>query len=329
MKHWQETAELFRRARDRMHLDEPVVMAVVVGIQGSTYRRPGAKLLIEANGRMTGQVSGGCLEQDIRETAMLLMTGGAPRHMHYDTSDAEDMVWGMGLGCNGKVDVFLVPLDPGHHVERMADMTALLEGSEPIALQWQLTDDPAGRVDVVTAGATTWEGKIFTECIQPPPTLLICGAGDDSIPLARQAYEVGFRVRVVDHRKAFLTEARFPMARALQVLRPEEAAELALDDHTLAVVKTHALQHDVRWVERLVASDVPYIGLLGPRDRRDDIRNRIDSTHHPRLYGPVGLDLGGEGAEQVALSVVAEALAVWHGRRPQHLRDRARAIHAG
>ena len=328
MKHWQETAELVGRARDRMHLDEPVVMAVVVGIQGSTYRRPGAKLLIEANGRMTGQVSGGCLEQDIREAAMMLMAGGAPRHVHYDTSDAEDRVWGMGLGCNGKVDVFLVPLDPGHHGERVAEVAGLMEGNAPIALQWKLAENAAERLEVVPADATRWDGDRFIESILPPPTLLIIGAGDDAIPLAKQAYEVGFRVKVVDHRKAFLTEERFPLARERMQMRPEEAAGWVLDTQTLAIVKTHALQHDLNWVKRLVATEVPYIGLLGPRDRRDEIWNQIDSVHHPRLYGPVGLDLGGEGAEQVALSIVAEALAVWHNRRPQHLRDRTRAIHA-
>jgi xanthine dehydrogenase accessory factor len=332
MTHWQETAALAARAQQALAAGESVVWAVIVGIAGSTYRRAGAKLLIEADGRMSGNVSGGCLEADVREVALSLLASGEARQVHYDTSETEDRVWGMGLGCNGQVDLFLLPFQPAQ-AALFAGLRDALAGDAPVWLRWQLAAAAGDRLQVLArsdVAADGWQGAQFVERLEPPPRLLICGAGDDALPLARQAAAVGFRVVVADHRKAFLTEERFPDAVRRVALRPgpEAGAELGLDGRTLAVVKTHAATLDVEWVRCLMASPVPYVGLLGPRERRDEIRNGIDPAAQARLYGPVGLDLGGEGPEQVALSIVAECLAVWHGRAPRHLRDRRAAIHA-
>ncbi len=330
MKHWQETDEIYQRLHALTAAGESAALAVIIGIEGSTYRRPGAKLLIEPDGRMIGNVSGGCLEQDVRETALAILQDGTARRVHYDTSDEEDKVWGMGLGCNGKVDLFVQRITPREHAGFVEEVCALLGGDRPFALRTEIDGDARGRLSVMESAEvrTEWRGTTFTERLDPPPTLLICGAGDDALPLARFAHELGFRVTVADHRSAYLAPDRFPDgARRMQV-RPEDALdELLVNANTYVVVKTHALAHDAVWVDRLLQTEAPYIGLLGPRERRDDILKRTDPAERDRLYGPVGLDLGGEGPEQVSLSIVAEALAVLHKRGAGHLKDRTKAIH--
>jgi xanthine/CO dehydrogenase XdhC/CoxF family maturation factor len=170
---------------------------------------------------------------------------------------------------------------------------------------------------------------VFTEVLLPPPNLLVCGAGDDARPLAAFASAVGFRVFVADHRRAHLTPQRFPDARKLLLLRPDEgSAELPSGIRTHAVVMTHSFKRDMEWVARLVRTDVPYVGVLGPRARTEKIVTELGIGNRERVFGPVGLDLGADGPEQVALSILAELLAVWSGREPRHLRERAVAVHA-
>lgn len=332
MKNWQETQQIITRLTHLLDAGVPAALATIVRIQGSTYRRPGAKLLIETDGRMMGNVSGGCLEEDVRETALAVMASGEPRSVHYDTSDAEDKVWGMGLGCNGQVDVFIQPITADVHRAVLSDADARLEGDNAFVLRIGLTGAEAGRISIEASAEplpdTHCEASVFVERLLPPPTLLVCGAGDDALPLVRMANEIGFRVVVADHRSAYLTSDRFPDARRCVRIRPDDDVEEGLlTDRTLAVVKTHAQRYDGAWVERLVASPVPYIGLLGPKERREDIMKQIDPEAHPRIYGPVGLDIGGEGPEQVAVSILAETLSVWNNRSAGYLRDRNKAIH--
>ncbi len=331
MKNWQETEAIFRRLQQLTADGAGAALAMIVSIKGSTYRRPGAKLLIEPDGRMMGNVSGGCLEQDVRETGLAIIKSGEAQCVHYDTSDIEDKVWGMGLGCNGEVDLFIQRITEEDHAEFIEQMCNWLHGDEAFAVRTELAGPNRGALYIREAEGTETglSDDVFIERLDPPPTFLICGAGDDAIPLARLAHEVGFRVVMADHRSAYLTAERFPDTRARVKVRPEDAlSKLSLNARTLAVVKTHALQHDAAWVQRLLETDTPYIGVLGPRDRRDEIMNQVDPSQHPRIYGPVGLDVGGEGPEQVAASIVAEALAVWHGRQAGHLRDRKTAIHS-
>jgi xanthine/CO dehydrogenase XdhC/CoxF family maturation factor len=172
-------------------------------------------------------------------------------------------------------------------------------------------------------------GLVFTEVLVPPPTLLVVGAGDDARPLVSFAAAAGFRVVLVDHRSARLDARLFPDAWKLVLLRPEEpSTEIVLQRETSAVVKTHSLRLDAEWVRRLAASDVSYVGILGPRARTSKILADLGIEGDERIFGPVGLDLGADGPEQVAVSVVAELLAVRSGREPRHLRLRENAVHA-
>ncbi len=171
---------------------------------------------------------------------------------------------------------------------------------------------------------------VFFEVLLPPRCLLVCGAGDDAVPLVERAAEAGFRVTVLDHRGGLLQPSRFPAGTTLVLARPEDRG-LALPQaaQSLAVVMSHSFGTDREWARRLLGAGFPYVGLLGPRARTMEIRRAIGAEGDPRLYGPVGLDLGVDGPRQVAISIVAELLAVVTGRTPCHLAERTEAIHVG
>lgn len=359
MKNWQETGKILDRVVRLGHEERASAIATVTRIEGSAYRRPGAKLLVEDGGAALGGVSGGCLEEDVRQVALQALRDGRSRLRHYATGDDESKVWGLGLGCDGKVDVLVQPVSPGAARGAWARVRDLLDGDSPFALSALLEEggpggalavgesgrlagslDPALDAEIEVASASALRSRrsgrqivgsrtIFTEVLLPPPTLLVCGAGDDARPLVALAVAAGFRAWVADHRSGYLTPQRFPEARKLLPLRPEEPSiDLPCGSETYAVVMTHSLKRDAEWVRRLAGTAVPYIGVLGPRARTAKILEEPGVEGRGRVYGPVGLDLGADGPEQVALSIVAEVLSVWTGREPRHLREREVAVHS-
>jgi xanthine dehydrogenase accessory factor len=335
VKHWQELDQILDRMLHLARSGRPTALATVTHIQGSAYRRPGARLLIEDQGAVLGGVSGGCLEEDVRQVGLRTLQSGLSRLLHYETGDDETKVWGLGLGCDGTVDIAVQPFGAEAALRTWAPVRALLQGDAPFALVTVAEDDgPGHRVALGESGAvaglhTEGTRAVFTEVLQPPPELLVCGAGDDARPLVTFAAAVGFRVTVVDPRAAYLTRERFPDARALLLLRPDEdGVGLLLGPRTHAVVMSHSLKRDSEWVRRLVEAELPYVGVLGPRARTERMMAGLAPAARERIFGPVGLDLGADGPEQVALSILAELLAVCSGREPRHLRERAVAVHA-
>jgi len=356
MNHWKETAEILARLAELKAAGRRAALATVVHIVGSAYRRPGAKFLIEETGATLGSVSGGCLEADVREIAKRVLETGVPSLRHYSTGDDEDMVWGLGLGCNGLVDVFIQPATEGP-LAGLADLLrGLLTGDSPFVAATVIDGEGLGGMLVVTpdggvhgslgspdldaaaadharafgrsAVQTLAERRIFFEALPPPPHLIVAGAGDDARPLVAFAAEAGFRVTVIDHRPALLAPEWFPQAARLVVARPEDGIELPPAARSLAVVKAHSLAIDREWARRFLKAGVPYVGMLGPRVRTESILREIGLPDDERVYGPVGLDLGADGPRQVALAIVAELLAFVAGREPRHLAERREAIHA-
>ncbi len=235
MKQWQETSQILERVK---RSNQPLALATVVKIEGSSYRRPGAKLLIDYGGPTLGGVSGGCLEADVREVGLAVLKDGYCRLRHYETGANEDTVWGFGLGCDGTVEILvqLLTLNTRGVLSRVRE---LLDGDRPFAVSTVLSGDAAGRVVLVEPGgvgdgsparldlparpdlevaarskeylvggqSTQWgddSARVFTEVYAPPPRLVIFGAGDDAIPLTEFASHIGFRVTLVDHRPAYL-----------------------------------------------------------------------------------------------------------------------------
>ncbi|HYN22862.1 MAG TPA: XdhC family protein [Thermoanaerobaculia bacterium] len=334
MSHWKETAEILSRVAGLLAAGRRAALATVVRISGSAYRRPGAKFLIEESGDSLGSVSGGCLEADVREVAKAVLASGTPTLRRYSTGTDEDVVWGLGLGCNGLVDVFIQPATEGPLADQAERLRELLAGDAPFAIATVIGGEDLGTVSLReqttdrTGVLRASDRETFVEGLLPPPHLIVCGAGDDARPLAAYAADTGFRVTVVDHRPALLEPERFPQAARLVLARAQEPIELPPADRSLAVVKTHSLAHDQAWVQRLLAAGLPYVGILGPRARTESILREIGAPDSERVFGPVGLDLGADGPRQVALSIVAELLAFTARRQPRHLCERQEAIHA-
>ena len=204
--------------------------------------------------------------------------------------------------------------------------------------------DPALDEQVVTRVREARDGRraavsvvsghgVFIELLRPPPHVVVCGAGSDAIPLVAYAADAGFRVTLLDHRPGLLDATRFPCASRCERAQPDDpTVVLPPPAQTLAIIKTHSLAHDSAWLRRFLALGVPYVGVLGPRARTERMLAELDADvtgpdSRDRVFGPVGLDLGADGPQQVAISIVAELLAVVSQRAPRHLWQRCAPIH--
>jgi xanthine dehydrogenase accessory factor len=278
---------------------EGAVLATVVSVDGSAYRGAGARMVVRADGSTTGAVSGGCLEGDIVARAAEVLASGTPQLVHYDTRSSDDGVLGLGTGCQGVVDVRLAPIE-GDALRAEADRLAELRARNAVRL-------------------------------------LVCGAGADAIPVVRLAAHMGWLVTVVDHRPSFATAERFPEAERVIRLDPSEteralASAVQLDELAAAVVMGHAAAHDrARLHELLGVRTLRYLGVLGPRRRTMELLEGAPGIASgvvpPHVYAPVGLDIGAETPEEIALAIVSECAAALAGRTPTSLRERAGPIH--
>lgn len=316
-----------------------LVAAVVLATEGSTYRKPGALMLLSSSGARCGLLSGGCLEGDLHEHALRLLAGEARvLERFYDGRTSDDPVWGLGLGCEGALRILLWRLDDGHAEAAvpaprggLVSLRGFLraEDARRSAMLSIALADGAARLDVVeTAPSTAPPGGVERRAslidgvlelrTAHVPTLLLCGAGPDAEPVARLAALVGWQVTVVDHRTAYLDASRFPQARHLvQVDAADPGAVVPLAAFDAAVVMSHNLIADGRYLAALARTPIPYVGLLGPAARRERLYaglGPLADALRPRLRAPVGLDLGGATPEAIALSIVAELQSSLHGR---------------
>ena len=286
------------------------VLATVVATRGSVYRRPGARMLLTREGWVAGSVSGGCIESDLVSTAFDRTEDG-PVVVTYDASAPDDVLLGFGLGCNGAVDVLMqrLPEDGGplRVVERV------LRERRPAFLS--LFGDGSWSTEAAPGPS------LLTQPILPPPALVVFGAGHDAVPLARLATHLGWHVTVADGRAAYAKADRFPDARVL--VSPSRQA-IEIEPEAAVVLMTHSFANDaaiLRWLPK----SLPYVGVLGPLHRTQRLFREV-GIEPEALYAPVGLDLGAEGPDEIALAIVAEILAVRKGRPGGPLKGRA-AIH--
>jgi xanthine/CO dehydrogenase XdhC/CoxF family maturation factor len=322
-------------ALDRVPSGE-AVLATLVKVEGSSYRRPGARLLLPVDGRHMGSISGGCLEDDVITHAREVLANGTAKTITYDTTTENDLVWGVGLGCHGVVHVLIekLPSSP-----RWAD--ALRENfrrrvTTELAIVWRGPEGaPLGTHLANALPLLPAATEVFRQIVSPPVALVIFGAGDDAQPLVRFAKELGWQVTIVDPRPAFATPERFPSADTVIVARPEEApARLALGADTLAVIMSHHYHHDLPLLRTLLSRPLAYLGLLGPKKRAEKILSdlvadgfALTPEMRARLHAPVGLDLGADNPEEVALAILAEMQSALAGRDARPLRDRLKPIH--
>lgn len=332
-------------------------------------------MLIRADGSTIGLVSGGCLESDLAEHARRVHEQGRAEVVRYDTRDDDDAPWGLGLGCNGIIDVLLEPLPPARagylaklldralHADKPSVIATIIkarsaaEGSPSVGAHaliignriektggWgndnTLAQATAEVAEPLTAGrrglVRDFSGvEVAYEVVTPALSLVICGSGPDVVPLARTASELGWTVTVVDHRP--LTDSRAARFAGARVVECPEAAKLgeavALTSRTAGVVMSHHIGRDTGYVKSLLDGGVAYVGVLGPRARTERMLADLSAAsgqplkNADRLFAPVGMDVGGDGPDAIALAIIAEISVVVSNRKGGHLRDRLGGVH--
>ena len=351
---------------------EPLAMATVVKIRGSAYRRPGARMLITADGRTAGMISGGCLESDVKERAARVMDSGKPCLLTYDSSAPYDIVFGLGLGCNGVVQVLVerVSLENANGLlaflscclarRTPARLTTVFDGHDVAngvlgahLMRWPdgrctaTTDDPAVLAALTDVMAEA-EGRraairplrlgtglhlgALIETIAPPTPLVIFGAGDDAVPLAALARQLGWHVTAIDARPDYAKAERLPGAHQVLCLHPSATPELSAD--SVVMIMTHSYARDKDLLKLLLPQRPRYVGILGPKIRTDRLLAELadECVHFSKeelapLHGPAGLDIGAETPEEIAVSIIAEIQSVLTRRPGTPLRAKDGGIH--
>jgi xanthine/CO dehydrogenase XdhC/CoxF family maturation factor len=342
-------------------------LATVVWVEGSSYRRPGARMLITDDGRWEGAISGGCLEGDALRKARQVMLDGKPIVVTYDTMDDGANSFGVGLGCNGIIDVLIEPIRPDNEQNPVAllkeftqrrDVRVLATVLKSDGTDWlpgnrfvltEQTDDfipdwlhadmqevfntgkPLTKVYSADAGHT----EVFIERIDPGIELVIFGAGYDVVPVAKLARDLGWQVTVTDDCIAHLSPKRFPVATCvLYADRQAVLDQLTITNRTAAVLMSHNFNYDKAVLQALLTSDVPYIGMLGPRKRFDKMQVEFEKDglffSEPslnRVHAPIGLDLGAETPDEIALSIMAEIKAFFTKGTGGFLKEKTGPIH--
>lgn len=336
----------------------PAALATVVATSGSTYRRPGARMLMAMDGTRVGVVSGGCLEADVQRRGWGLEIASPPALVRYDTSTGDDAIFEFGLGCAGVVDVLIerLPLsaaprylDYVRHClaqRQIGAIATVLRDDEnriavgtrhclgdadvPLPIHEQLTSVVENGLNAIHQVGSLY---LFIEAIVPPLPLVIFGAGVDAVPVNKLARTLGWDVTLVDRKQA-VWHNQFDVDRAVFAEFSESIDEIPLDARTFCVVMTHRFEADVDILARLLRSPVRYIGLLGPKDRGKKVIAQLRErgmTFTPdelaKLHSPIGLDLGGERPVEIALSIIAQIQSIATGYSAGHLKDRVGPIH--
>jgi xanthine/CO dehydrogenase XdhC/CoxF family maturation factor len=329
-----------------------MALGVLVHTLGSTYRKPGALILIASDGQYSGLIAGGCLEGDLREHGRAVIAGGPARTVRYDTRTADDLLWGLGLGCEGAMQIVLLRADSSNGWQPLAHLARALDAHEPSAIGVIAeSSDPAvplGTVvlplddarsspyapalataavqellhRVTAQGETAWlerpGWRLFALPLSLPPRILLLGAGPDALPVVDLATRLDWKVTLFDHRESYALRGNFPDAERVLLARPETLpAILDLAAFRAAVVMSHHLPSDLAYLRVLARSPtIGYVGLLGPAVRRARLLADLGAEAvglQGRLRAPVGLTLGGRSPESIALAIVAQLHAFLHG----------------
>ena len=338
-----ELCRYFESARTR---GEPLVVATTIRTDGSTYRKAGARILISPGGATSGMLSGGCLEADLLERAERVLRKGRAERVVYDTTGSDDIIWGLGLGCEGVTEIWLQPTSADQGYEPLAYLQHCLQqnrsGSIATVVGGQArlselgrhgyaeisSDDPLVlRLGSIEAQEPHLEMipylgrdlEVFAVPVKLPPALLLCGGGPDAVPVARLADSLGWRVTVTDHRPAFADPARFPATtRVISASADELSARAELAVFDAAVIMSHHLEADIAYLTQLAGQPPRYIGLLGPSPRRARLLKEVGNTTKSlsdRIYGPAGLNIGANSPASIAIAIMAEIHSVLSGKR--------------
>jgi xanthine/CO dehydrogenase XdhC/CoxF family maturation factor len=373
MKEIQNIITAYQKAIDA---GRQTALATVVHLEGSSYRRPGARMLVTDEGQLTGAISGGCLEGDALQKAQLVLAQQKSRIVTYDTTDESDDTLGVGLGCNGVIRILIEPLVPENPMNQveflkkvvgqrqkavlvtlfslenqkghqpgtclLLDQAGNFHGSfEDETLENQLKEDAVVAMETQKTSFKKYISEkysltAFFEFIQPAVSLVVIGAGNDVIPLVEMANVIGWETRVIDGRSSYARPERFQTACQVIVSKPEHVLEqLTIDEETVFTLMTHNYNYDLAMLKALVTKKIKYIGMLGPRKKLDrmidEMKNegiKLTEEQMSIIYGPAGLDMDAESAEEIALSILAEIKAVLAQKEGKSLRTKQGVIHS-
>ncbi len=308
--------------------DQRSVLATIIRVEGSAYRKQGVSMLIGEDGERTGALSAGCLEEDLAARANEIFTDreafdrGDAKLVIYDMRAEDDLGWGSGAGCNGVLQVLLEPI----HSRLRADLREVLDhvenGRKVIGIRsLESCISPAIYCFYADDGSFFGAGfeerhrkdesrqQLFKKTWQPRPWLIVIGAGPDARPLVAMASQVGFSVWVIDRRPAFCTQERFPDAERRSVGGVELLNEHTLIPNDYVVIMTHRYDTDRLWLQRLQGENIRYLGLLGSRDRASRLLS-VDAIPL-QVRTPVGMSIGAEGPDEIAVSILADLIRVY------------------
>ena len=350
-------------------------LATVVHVVGSSYRRPGARMLVTEDGQLTGAISGGCLEGDALRKALLAISQQQNKLVTYDTTDEEDNTLGIQLGCNGIVYILFEPIDSAKENNPIALLEKTLQQTNAAVLVTLFSlDNPSGEqagtcmlftkekvygstsnsalttaiekdaAAVFNTGASLIKKYAadekemvtgFIELILPPVELFIAGAGNDAFPLVEMATILGWHTTIIDGRKTHANAQRFSKVKQVIVAKPAEAVpQINIHDQSIFILMSHNYNYDLGMLRQLIKQPCRYIGVLGPKKKLEKMLDElkesgmdISDADKEKIYGPVGLDIGAETAEEIALSIVAEIKAMLCSKNGITLRNKHGFIH--
>lgn len=344
-------------------------LATVIQVSGSSYRSPGARMLITDDGRWVGSISGGCLEGDALRKARQVMNEGKPMTVSYDTREESNQNLGIGLGCNGVIDVLIEPLGTGENALSLlsklnsSDDAAALATifSSPTMMGEKLLlnengdevsqfSDPVFNMKVLQELKKVFETRtsftkeyyhhgepihVFIEFIQANISVIIFGGGFDARPVSQLSKALGWNVSVTDECVAHIAPLFFPTADKLSLCQREFVdRDFDITPHTACILMSHNYEYDRDVLKKLLKTEAPYIGILGPRKRFEKMLMEFDqqgitltASDHERIHSPLGLDIGAETPDEIAVSVIAEIQAKLYRRSGGYLKNRNTPIH--
>ena len=369
----KEIKDIIRSFDEAQQQGKQTALATVVHLDGSSYRRPGARMLITDEGQLTGAISGGCLEGDALRKALLVMSQQRSMLVTYDTMDEDDAKFGIGLGCNGIIQVLIEPINPGEPDNPIQLLRIVAEKREKAVVvtlfslenkkdtqpgtrlllkenYQQERNTPLKEILVKDGMNTLREGRsvfrtyqtesqsltAFIELVEPAVSLIAIGAGNDVVPLIAMAEILGWETTVIDGRPAYAKKERFVPSCQVLVSKPENViSQIEIDNRTVFVLMTHNYNYDMAMLQQLLIKNVIYVGMLGPKKKLDrilgELRDQGASFTEEQLasvHSPVGLDIGAETSEEIALSILSEIKAVLSGKQGLSLHSNTGSIHS-
>ena len=346
-------------------------LATVVKVRGSSYRSPGARMLITDDGKWIGSISGGCLEGDALRKARQVMGDNRPMTVTYDTREESNQNLGIGLGCNGVIDVLIEPINISEEKNPISLFERFIATKEPLTLATifnasagvgeKIITHATGEVqdyfsnvelsnavkedllqlfDTKKSEAKTFttskgEVEVFMELVQPSVSLIIFGGGFDARPVSQLAKSLGWDVQVTDECVAHIAPLFFPTADKLSLCHRDFIdRDFEITPFTACVLMSHNYEYDRDVLKKLIKTDTPYIGILGPRKRFDKmliefsaqgLQLLTEDIH--RIHSPIGLDIGAETPDEIAVAIIAEIQGKFVNRSGGFLKYRNAPIH--